>query len=332
MGQPVHKSFHASATDIVRTDVEKFAISLEFVDVAVVLRARDRMILPEPMRGTILRGAFSLAFRRLVCVDPTLRLDCNACSLKGVCPWPAVFCAAPPSGTTRLRLVSDLPRPFVVKPELGGASNRRPGEVFSFRLVLAGSACGHLPYFVIALRNLGKEGIGPGRGHFEVVRVASGPTVVYEEGDAGVMTPAPETVDLRPGPPAEGVLSLEFVTPTAIKQDGLVLRHPSFGALVRRIRDRVNALSTFFGGGPLDLDFAEVGRRADTVRVIENRTRWYELRRRSSRTGQSHELSGLVGRAVFEGPVGEFLPLLHAAELLHVGRHAAFGNGWIRVE
>jgi CRISPR/Cas system endoribonuclease Cas6 (RAMP superfamily) len=139
-------------------------------------------------------------------------------------------------------------------------------------------------------------------------------------------------IDPRPGPTAEGTLSVEFITPTAIKQDGVVLRHPAFGALVRRIRDRVNALSSFFGTGPLDLDFAEIGRRADAVRVVADLTRWCELRRRSSRTGQSHELSGLVGRAVFEGSIGEFLPLLHAAELLHVGRHAAFGNGWIRVE
>jgi hypothetical protein len=117
-----------------RADDKQTGNRLEVIDLAVTLRARDRLALPETMRGSILRGAFSLAFRRLVCVDPTLRLDCNDCSLHRVCPWPEVFRPAPTLDSERLRLASDLPRPFVVKPEVGGPCEHRAGETVGFRL------------------------------------------------------------------------------------------------------------------------------------------------------------------------------------------------------
>jgi len=34
-----------------------------------------------------------------------------------------------------------------------------------------------------------------------------------------------------------------------------------------------------------------------------------------------------VGRAVYEGPLGDFLPLLLLGELIHVGKGTVFGQG-----
>jgi hypothetical protein len=69
---------------------------------------------------------------------------------------------------------------------------------------------------------------------------AQGPPI-YDDGWRIVRVPARETIDLTPAPAALARLGIEFVRPTAIKHDGVVLRRPSFGALVRRIRDRSDA-------------------------------------------------------------------------------------------
>ena len=132
--------------------------------------------------------------------------------------------------------------------------------------------------------------------------------------------------------PACRRLRLRLLTPTCLKADGKVIREPEFHHIFKRVRDRVNALSTFFGSGPLEADFRGLGERAEKITTVNSHYEWVELARTSSRTGQRHELSGVVGEVTFEGDFGEFLPWLAVAEWVHVGRHAAWGNGRLLTE
>ena len=122
-------------------------------------------------------------------------------------------------------------------------------------------------------------------------------------------------------------ITIRFLTPTFLRADGEVVRRPEFHHLFKRLRDRVNALSTFFGDGPLDVDFKALGERAEKVRTVAAQTEWVERFRTSSKTRQRHELSGFVGEATYEGDLAEFLPWLTLGELVHVGKHTAWGNG-----
>ena len=55
-------------------------------------------------------------------------------------------------------------------------------------------------------------------------------------------------------------LHVRFPAPTTLKRDGQLVREPAFGDLIRRARDRLSTLATFFGDGPLEIDFAAIGR------------------------------------------------------------------------
>jgi len=132
-------------------------------------------------------------------------------------------------------------------------------------------------------------------------------------------------------------LTIRFLTPTLLRADGKVIHHPEFHHLFKRVRDRVNALSTFFGNGPLDADFRGLGMRAEGIRTVSSKIEWFERFRTSSKTHQRHELSGFVGECVYEFPRHEsgisnleLFKWLIAGELLHAGRHTAWGNGWYR--
>jgi hypothetical protein len=127
-------------------------------------------------------------------------------------------------------------------------------------------------------------------------------------------------------------IALRFLTPTLLRADAEVIRHPDFHHVFKRLRDRVNTLSTFFGDGPLQVDFYALGKRAEAVRTSASNVHWTERFRTSSKTRQRHELSGFVGEVVYEGNLDEFLPWLAIGELLHVGRHTAWGNGCYRVQ
>ena len=130
-------------------------------------------------------------------------------------------------------------------------------------------------------------------------------------------------------------LTLDFLTPTTLKagsgvgRDGTIVRQPAFHHIVKRLRDRVNALATFYGGGPLDLDFKALGDAADRIETVDDRTHWVERARFSRRRDVTHDLSGFVGRISFRGDVAPFLSLLRIGAYVHVGKNAVFGNGGV---
>jgi hypothetical protein len=140
----------------------------------------------------------------------------------------------------------------------------------------------------------------------------------------GTWNPTPET---RLVTHHSSRVTVRFLTPTFLRADGQVVRRPEFHHVFKRLRDRINALNTFFGNGPLDVDFRGLGERAEKVQMVRSKIEWVERFRTSSKTRQRHELSGFVGEAIYEGELTEFLPWLALGELVHIAKHAAWGNG-----
>jgi hypothetical protein len=276
--------------------------------------------------------------RRLVCHD--LSLACRNCPVRPECPYPDLFESAPPPGGDRLRNYQSIPRPFVVDPPRDGTDVLPAGRSLEFALTMVGRSTRHLPYVVAAFRVLADEGLGAGRTPFALEEV-SVPGIdgtrhtIYCEGRNQVvpMAPAARPADLmRPGDEGLRAVTVRFCTPTHLKDAGECRVHVGFGPLLRRLRDRAAALAAFFGDGPLDLDFKGLGELAEGVRLVDDRTIQVEVPRRSSRTGQRHDVGGLVGEARYEGAaIGPLMPLVRLGEVIHVGKHAAFGNGLLEV-
>ncbi len=312
------------------------------LDRIAVYRHRLRFVAEQPVVApphrlpNMLRGTFEIAFRRLVCHD--VDLDCRDCPLLPQCPYPAVFRPAPPQGSERLSKAQDLPRPFVFEPPIAARERLAPGDDLQVGLTLFGRIGDLLPYFVLALRALADRGLGPTRGRLRLESVATdtpaGSHEVYDHG-GGLVTPAREGLRLahlvRPGDAAARRIRVHFLTPTTLKRDGHLVTEPSFADLVCRLRDRLSSLATFYGDGPLHIDFAGVGRAAAAVRTVGCRTSWERRTRRSSRTDDVHETSGFTGEAIYEGDLGPWMPLLRFGEAVHVGKYAVWGNGWFRV-
>jgi hypothetical protein len=126
-------------------------------------------------------------------------------------------------------------------------------------------------------------------------------------------------------------VQIRFLTPTELKFDNRLADQPEFSILFGRARDRVSTLRTLYGPGPLPIDFRQSGERAAQVRLVRSRLRTESIERRSSRTGQVHPIGGFVGEADYEGEIGEFLPILHAAAWTGVGRQTVWGKGQIEV-
>lgn len=314
-------------------------------------------------KGNMLRGGFGHAFRRLCCV-PQCR-DAKTCPLAASCPYKILFEPSPPSGADRLSKNQDIPRPFVFRAPQTRQTRFEKGERFEFGLVLIGRALDFLPYFVLSFRELAGEGVGLNRAKCTLEKVeqigvpsnGAGPNdtlaqadrsarpdtkLVYSVEDQIFRATGSDCTDqwiktrLRQFSGADGKASVErltvqFVTPTFLRAEGEVVRRPEFHHLFKRLRDRINALGTFFGDGSLDVDFRGLGERAEKIRTVAAQTEWVERFRTSSKTRQRHELSGFLGEATYEGDLAEFLPWLTLGELVHVGKHTAWGNGWYKI-
>ena len=313
---------------------------------------------PAVNKGNMLRGGFGHAFRRLCCI-PQCR-DTKTCPLAASCPYKTLFEPSPPPGAARLSKNQDTPRPFIFRPPLNSRTTYRPGEAFDFSLTLLGKAVDYLPYFVLAFRELAREGIGLNRAPCELERVeALAPEnaafeaapaslgkaqVIYSREEDLFRQPAPFTLAdwVRPRllqwTNTNRRITISFLTPTYLKFKEQAVLKPDFHHVFKRVRNRLNAVCTFFGPAPIDADFKGLGEAAEEVQTVKCDVHWVDRYRTSSRTHQRHELSGFVGECTYEFPMDESgIPNLHllkwilCGELLHVGRHTAWGNGRIQV-
>lgn len=196
------------------------------------------------------------------------------------------------------------PRPFVLR--VGHLVGKRveAGEQFHFDLHLFQTRRGWGVLVEDAFRRWERFGVLMDVGREEV---------------ALDLRPSGETADWR----------VEFVTPTELKWQGSVADGVPFAALLARARDRVSAVSACYGS-PVELDWKHLGEQADGIRMLgsELQREWFE--RRSSRTGEVHELSGWRGWAVYEQVSPECAAVLRACEWLGVGRQTVWGKGEIR--
>lgn len=302
------------------------------------------LLVPAHRRAVLWRGAFGSVFRALVCHD--LALACEACPLRAACPFPRVFAPSIPAGRPEIARLRDPPRPFVLADPHPAAPSLPAGEALALGLTLVGTAAAELPYFVVALRQLGSEGIGAERVRFEVeaVRCAdasgmAGP-VVFERG-SDIVRPARLPLRardlMRPGDATAKRVRVQFVTPADLRAEGAAGAEsggpPSFGTLVRRARGRAGALATFFGEGAIAHEAVELGVLADSVALERAEVARAGTMRTSARTGQRHAIGGVVGSAIYGGDaIAEAMPWLRLAEMLGVGKHATFGNGRISVD
>lgn len=300
--------------------------------------------------GGSLRGVFFNALIQGFCMNrPVLRDGgCLACPLVQTCP--VAFLAAtldPQSDRGR-----DVSRPYTIEPLLavGEREGRGAGERFEFGLTMFARALNLFPYVVLSLERMGRSGIGRKveengrrRGTFRVSEVwAENPITgerraVLRAGEGLVTVPdVPVThaqVCALEAPRPGSRVRIDFLTPTRLIHHGQLVDRSDFRTLFQRLMERLAALAHAFSDTPLDevLKYRLVG-LAGQVRRVEEGTRWVQVEGYSSRQGGKTSISGILGHAVYQAEDwASFWPWLKWSELIHVGKNAVKGEGWLRV-
>ena len=121
-------------------------------------------------------------------------------------------------------------------------------------------------------------------------------------------------------------------TPTRLVEHGQPVLDPEFAVVMKALYRRINALLEVHHGN--DAGLSLLG-ELDELEEIEAETlvNWVTWERTSNRQNRRHAMGGLVGQCTYYGRFRpEWLEILAAGQLLHLGKAATFGMGGYRLE
>jgi hypothetical protein len=294
----------------------------------------DDVRLPD-YAGSLLRGQFGAALRRLACM--TRQPSCPCCPLLTTCPYTRIFEAPPPATPHPVQQFSTIPNAYVIEPPaMTSPVIQAAGELLHFDMVLAGDALAQLPLVIVAWQRALAQGLTRERSRAELLAVDwadadGGEPLALWQHDAPQLQPHQPGLNLPPAPATEQ-LCLHIHTPMRLQQQGHPLGPAELNprALVSAVARRVALMLDFHAGQP------DWGQRvpptlplADTL-SDQRHLRWHDWVRYSSRQRQEMTLGGVLGRWTLHGPadtLAALWPWLWLGQWLHVGKNATMGMG-----
>lgn len=290
--------------------------------------------------GNNLRNALANVMRRSTCPESNRKGDPSPAHV-ATCPACWLLTSNIDPGT--------VVRAYAVIPPMPPKYDLAAGEHFSFGLTLFGNGFRHLPYFVLAITEMGQaEGIGPsrrtGNGRFTVQTISA---VDPLRGDIETLfTPNDNLVEV----PTHHVdwtavsrrtqhhlqhlnnqeLMVRFFTPMRLEEKQRPFKSPDFSVFFRRTLYRIDELNRQFAGAERrnKEEVMALYAFADQVRLLDAQTDWHELWTNSSRKGHKTPIGGFTGTAVYRSEQWEkLLPWLILGQATQSGKSVIKGNG-----
>ena len=236
---------------------------------------------------------------------------------------------------------SEAARPLLIVP------SSHPRELcsddrFSFSIKIFGNACDHLQTVIEAVRLVGRKGLGRQQARFDITRVlcceGHRNWVLFDQTMDWRNVYYPLATGLgafRPGTTARPVreISLKFLTPTRLIHRGERVTSPSFAVILKALARRVDGLLRVHGGTELMLDSTAQLGQADEIACIHRDLTWCDWERNSNRQKRRHLMGGFTGTVTYAGGFEkEWLDLLGAGQVVHLGKASTFGMGCYQLQ
>ena len=311
--------------------------NLTFTHLRFTLLAHNPVDLQGHLAGNNLHNGLANVVRFATCPE-THRREKPTPEHAAACPACYLFSAELDPGS--------VVRAYTVTPPMPTHERLDPGDSFAMGITLMGDGLEFLPYFILAMNEVGRVGVGRGRGKFNLSSIiAVNPLgeeveLVLAPDDNLVCVPglvvAWDDVERVVEDVAAALrhqknqLTLRFLTPLRLQEKDNLFRMPDFSVFFRRLLYRIDDLGRQLAGQERrDRDeVAHLNSLADKVRLVSSETSWQELWSWSSRRQDRTPLGGLIGTATYWAEAwDELLPWLIFGQGLQVGKYASKGHG-----
>ncbi|MCS7313755.1 MAG: hypothetical protein NZ742_12715, partial [Acidobacteria bacterium] len=256
-----------------------------------LLQAQAAGRLP-PYAGSALRGSLAAAYKQTVCV--VAHRDCPQCHLRPVCTYPLIF-EPPPRPDVPLLGAEGVPPAYVLRPPPGRdwhhptPQSIRPGQAWTFDLLLFGPAIAQFPLLLYAAQRAFQRGLGGQRIPFRVLQVSQ---VHPRDRRSRNLLPGrsklsyrnPCVVVLRPPRRTRPVerLRIRLLTPLRLKQGGRYRFDARLDTLMAVLLRRLSRLGLLYGTGPIE-EYRDLLAVARQVRTVRQDLAWVDWTRYSRR-------------------------------------------------
>ena len=282
-------------------------------------------------KGNVFRGALGKTLRNLTCVLKGTDTICKSCFVQDKCIYARVFEGLRRQDGSILGNVESAPHPFVLfVPDKYRLDYPEDSKIHFF-LTLIGDVIEYIPYFILALEEIGKKGIGNTRTPFTIDSVINSGKNIYNplektiSKDFFLISGSDFWDEKSPGQ----TLTIELVTPARLKFGNQFQKFITFEIILRNLLRRIQLLSALYCGGPERVDFKDLIELSKDITLVDSSIHWEQQARFSYRQEKIVALGGVSGSLEFAGELNPFMPFLKVGEFLHVGKSTAYGLGKI---
>jgi len=329
-------------------------MKIEYSKFMFELEVSERLRI-SPFFENTLRGLIGAQIHKLCC-NKTLE-KCDSCSDRHSCLYSYLYNTPAKINSQNLSKYNALPHPYI----FFFPRNRlifEKGDKIIFYLTLFGKALNYLSYYVHAVSNACKAGIGRNR----VPLVLSNVEAVYSEGFsekiysveapflnsfkrqsldiessiANILLDDCEISNNKEKSDADaraGVsnIKLSFDTVFRVKENEKLISEIEFSTIIKSLLRRFSNIAYFHCGNETEIDFKKIIEKAKKVSILKKDINWFEYDRYSSRQNAKMKLGGIIGEITFKA-AGAWAELLKIGKIIHIGKNTSFGFGKYDIE
>lgn len=254
--------------------------------------------------GSLWRGVFGGALKHLSCVGSYEQCK-ESCGDTDVCLYGRIF--SPKRKEHAEHGFYDPPRLFALKLSSIGSTDYKPHSRYDLGMILIGEATRWVDAIIGALKRAASRGLG------------------YEKTKLILLRSVILPVDIRTQNANTGEITLRFITPTRLVEQGHFVDNPTFHQIMRAVLRRVISIHEACGI-ELALPIREILQKSVEITTLRSNLKWFDACTKR-RTGDNMPLGGIIGDITYSGDFDEFLALLSLGSVLNIGKHATFGMG-----
>jgi len=298
----------------------------------VKIKAKTPFLIPS-FPGSMLRGTFGVALKRVVCLNR--KQVCSDCLVRKTCIYHFLF---ETETQNPIKGITNPPHPLILYPLDLGGKNMKRNSIYQFGFTIFGKAIDYLPYVIYAIIKMGYLGIGKGKGKFDLKEVRK---YTSEKHTKQVFNQyEKKLISLQSSLTLKNIfknkckgekLIFETITPLRLKIRGKLRDHITLKDIVFAISHRLKILSFLYGEGEIDLlknlDLNEILKGIKTASQFE----WTDFKRFSKRQDTHLHIGGVMGKMTITGNLSKIYPLLKLGQYIHIGKNTAFGLGRYKV-